>query len=113
MKAGFQKILNFFSPKIIIEIILFALSIGMGLYFQWEIANLIFFLILLRLIIHPVSSRFPAGAAIAFLAITALLLVFKEKDWAENTAIWAYYSMILIVIMAMMENDNNGKLTEK
>lgn len=98
-----KKILKSFSPKIIIEIIFFALSIGMGIYFQWEIANLIFFLILLRLIIHPISSRIPAGAAIALLVTTAILLVFKRDAWAENTAIWAYYSMILIVIMAVIE----------
>lgn len=114
MKKIFSKIQRFFTPKNVIEMILLALSVGMGIFFQWEIANLIFFLLLLRLLIHPIPSRLPAGAAIAFLAVTAGLLVFKQRDWAENTAIWAYYSMILIVVMALMEreSDENKPLPE-
>lgn len=101
----FSKTLKFFSPKTIIEIALFAVSVSMGIYFQWEILNLIFFLVFLRLIIHPIPSRFPAGVAIAFLVVTALLLVFKMNDLAEKTAILAYYSMILIVVMAISEKN--------
>lgn len=101
-----QKTLKFFSPRTIIEIILFALSIILGIYFQWEIINFIFFLIFLRLIIHPIPSRFPAGIAIAFLVLTALLLVFKMSEWAEKAAILTYYAMILIVAMAVAEKDD-------
>lgn len=100
---SFQKFKAFFQPQIIVEIVFLALSVGMGVYFQWEMGNLIFFLILLHFIIHPISSRFPAGAAVALLVLTALLLVFKKLDLAETSAIWAYYSMILIVVMAMGE----------
>ncbi len=99
----FKKILKCFSPKIIIEIILLALSVWMGMYFQWDIFNLGFFLLFVVLILHPLSSRYPAGAAIALLVATAALLVVKKNDWAENMVTWAYYSMILILMMAISE----------
>ena len=98
-----NKILKFFSVKITIEIIFLVLSVAMGIYFQWEIMNLLFLLILLRLIIHPIPSRFPAGMAVTFLVFTAILLVFKRDNWAENTAIFAYYFLILTVSMGIFE----------
>lgn len=109
----FQKILKFLSPKIIVEIILLALSVWMGIYFQWEAANLVFFVLFVILIIHPISSRIPAVFAIALLVATALLLVFKKEDWAEISAIWAYYAMTLIVAMAMYELKAESLSTKK
>ncbi|MFA6973566.1 MAG: hypothetical protein WC238_02375 [Parcubacteria group bacterium] len=101
----FKKIKKFPSPRNVVEIIFLALAVAMAAYFQWELMNLAFFLVFLHLLIHPIPSRFPAGAAIAFLVLTALLLVFGMKDWAEKMAVLAYYSMILIVVMALYEKD--------
>lgn len=82
---------------------LLLLSLGMGIYFQWEIANLIFFLLFVILILHPVASRFAAFGAIGFLVVTAILLVAKQSDWADTSAIWAYYLMIFTAMLSFSE----------
>ena len=96
--------------RICLEIILLLLSLGMGFYFQWEVANLVFFLLFVILILHPVSSRFPASGAIMFLVSTAGLLAFKQNDMAETAAIWAYYMMIFTLFMSISElNESESK----
>ncbi len=75
----------------------------MGFYFQWEIANFIFFILFVFLILHPISSRFTAGGAIAFLLATAVLLVSKQNNLAETSAIWAYYLMIFTAMLSFGE----------
>ena len=105
MKKMLSKIQKFFTLKNAIELVFFALAVAMAFYFKWEMMNLAFFLVFLHLLIHPIPSRWPAGAAIAFLVLTALLLVFDQEDLAEKSAILAYYSMILIVVMAIGEKE--------
>lgn len=91
------------SPKMCLEAGLLLLSLGMGIYFQWEIVNLIFFLLFVVLILHPVASRFAAFGAIGFLVVTAILLAVKQSDWAETCAIWAYYLMIFTAMLSFFE----------
>lgn len=88
---------------------LLLLSLGMGIYFQWEIANLIFFLLFVILILHPVASRFAAFGAIGLLIVTAILLVVKQNDWAEISAIWAYYLMIFTAMLSFSELQEEEK----
>jgi len=107
----FQKILNSLSPKIIITIIILFFLIWIGIYFQWKIVNFIFFLIFVLLIVYPVSSRIPVGAAIVLLVTTVLLMIFKKNDWAETAATWAYYDIIFILamIISALKNKNLTK----
>lgn len=95
--------------KKILELLIFAITLAMGFYFQWEIANFIFFVLFIFLILHPISSRFAAGGTIVFLLATAILLVFKQADWAETTAIWAYYLMIFTAMLAFGELRKEGE----
>lgn len=89
--------------KKILEVLIFIITLLMGLYFQWEIANFIFFILFIFLILHPIPSRFTAGGAITFLLATSVLLVFKQADWAETSAIWAYYLMIFTAMLSFNE----------
>jgi TctA family transporter len=89
--------------RIFLEIGLLLLSLGMASYFQWEIVNTVFFGLFLVLLLHPISSRFPAFGAIILLITTAILLAIKKEDWAETSAIWAYYLMIFTAVMAFFE----------
>lgn len=112
----FKKILKkIYLKKILETSILLLFSLGMGIYFQWEISNLIFFLLFIALLIHPISSRFPAFGAIVALVATAILLVLKKEDLAETVAIWAYYFMIFTATMAFYElpaKADDGIITE-
>ncbi|HAI73865.1 MAG TPA: hypothetical protein DCS28_01295 [Candidatus Moranbacteria bacterium] len=89
--------------KKILEILIFAITLAMGFYFQWEIANFVFFILFIFLILHPIPSRFAAGSAIIFLLATAFLTVFKQNDLAETVAIWAYYLMIFTAMLSFGE----------
>ena len=87
----------------IAEVVLFLLAVLMGWHFQWEIANLLFFLFFLVLFFHPVASRFLAFGASLLLVATAILLVLKKGSWAETSAIWAYYLMVSTALRAFFE----------
>jgi hypothetical membrane protein len=99
----FKKITKKIFLKICVEVVLILLSFGMGFYFHWEIANLIFFLLFIILLLHPISSRFPAFGTIILLIATAILLVAKQDDLAETSAIWAYYLMIFTATLSFSE----------
>jgi hypothetical protein len=103
------------SLKMCLEAGLLLLYLGMGIYFQWEIANLIFFLLFVILILHPIASRFAAFGAISFLVVTAILLAAKQSDWAEISAIWAYYLMIFTAMLSFSElqsDENNATIAK-
>jgi hypothetical protein len=78
-------------------------AIVLGRYFEWEIANLLFFLFFLALFFHSVPSRFLAFGASLLLVATAILAVLKKGSWAETSAIWAYYLMIFTAFGAFLE----------
>jgi hypothetical protein len=99
----FKKLPKKISLRICLEVVLILFSLGMGIYFQWEIANLIFFLGFVISILHPIPSRFSAIGAIVLLVATAILLVAKQSDWAETSAIWAYYLMIFTAMLSFSE----------
>ncbi|MFA5961754.1 MAG: hypothetical protein WC848_03685 [Parcubacteria group bacterium] len=103
------------SLKIFLEAVLVLFTVGMAFYFQWEIANAIFFILFVLFLLHPISSRFPAGGAIILLVATAALLVAKKEDWAETSAIWAYYLMIFTATMAFFElhEEKDGVIINK
>lgn len=98
-----KKLIKKNSLRICFEIILLSFSLWLGAYFQWEIANLIFFLLGVVLILHRVKSRFSVSGAIFFLVLTAILLIFGKNDWGERSAIWAYYLMIFTAILSFLE----------
>jgi|GEM_PF-2509362 len=98
-----KKLINKISLKICLEALLVLLSIGMAVYFQWEIVNALFFCLFILLLLHPISSRFVAFGAIILLIATAILLATKKDDLAEMSAIWAYYLMIFTAISSFFE----------
>lgn len=86
-----------------IDIAITVIAILMGAYFGWTIPQMLILGIFIWVILNPVSSRIPAIVALAFLSITPFLLVFKRDILAEETAIYAYYFLILTVVMAIYE----------
>jgi len=98
-----KKLIKKISLKFFMEAVLILFSIAMGVYFQWEIPNLGFFVVFVILLLHPIPSRFPAIGAIISLVATAILLVLKKDNLAETSAIWTYYMMIFTATMAFCE----------
>jgi hypothetical protein len=98
-----------------IDIAITVIAILMGAYFGWTIPQMLIFGIFVWVILNPVSSRIPAIVALAFLAFTPFLLVFKRDILAEETAIYAYYFLILTVVMAIYEirKEDKGDKNDK
>jgi hypothetical protein len=86
-----------------LDILIFAIALGMGIYFKWTAMQIITFLIFIGIILRPVSSRILAVPALFFLIITPFFLIFKKDLWAESSAIYAYYFLIMAVIMGIYE----------
>ena len=89
--------------RLALELPLFLVAGLLGWYFEWEADNLVFFCLFLWIILHPVSSRLAAASALIFLLLTAILTVFKQDEWAEKLAIWAYYCLIFTLVMSWGE----------
>ncbi len=85
--------------KILEVVVLFA-AIAMARYFQWEIANAIFFVLFVLLLLHPISSRFAAFGVVFLLTLTAILFFTKQNSWADICSIWAYYLMFFTVMLS-------------
>lgn len=100
------------TSKKALNIFLLAVALGMGIYFQWGIMNTLIFIIFIGIILRPVSSRIMAFPALFFLILTPFSLILKQGLLAENFAIYAYYFLILAVIMGIREvrRDESEKL---
>jgi hypothetical protein len=117
-----------------IDIVITAIAILMGAYFGWTIPQMLIFGIFVWAILNPISSRIPAIVALAFLSFTPFLLAFQDSKvvmaitslflpikgtklngsaLAEETAIYAYYFLILTVIMAIYEIRKEDKEDNK
>jgi hypothetical protein len=86
-----------------VDIFFVAIAVLMGAYFDWQIIEMIIFGIFIWIILNPVPSRLTAVPALAFLIATPFLLIFKKEILAEQAAIYAYYFLIMSVIMGIYE----------
>jgi len=102
--------LSFNSLKL--DVFFIILSIVLGFIFQWSIPEIIIFTIFIWSILNPIDSKYLSLAALIFLAITPFLLIFKQQDWAEQSAIYAYYFLVFTVIMALYELKKEDKASE-
>jgi len=98
-----MKLLKKLFKKKTLNVLILCLSIGMGIYFDWKIMEIIIFLIFVSIILRPVSSRLVAVPALFFLVLTPILLIMKRDPQAEQMAIYAYYFLIMAVIMGIYE----------
>lgn len=88
----------------------------LGAYFEWNIVEIVIFLVFIWSIIGPIPSKFLAGPALFFLTFTPFLLAFGRKDQAEEFAVYAYYFLVMAVIRGIVEareDDNQEKGSQK
>lgn len=82
---------------------LVAFSLLLGFYLKWDMQNVLVFSFVIWIILNSISSRFLAQIALVFLVFVPLLLIIHRYDHAEQFAIFAYYFLVLTVIMAIIE----------
>lgn len=96
-----------FLPKItlrtVLDVAFIAAVIAMGIFLNWKIMEIITFAFFIWIILHPIPSSYPAAAVIFFLVLTPIFLVSKKDVLADQFAIYAYYFLVMTVIMGIYE----------
>lgn len=98
-----KNIIGKISRKNIIDAFFIVAVIAMGIFLHWKIAEIAVFSLFIWIILNPVSSQYPAIGAIFFLALTPFFMIFKKDIMANQLAIYAYYFLIMTVIMGIYE----------
>lgn len=80
-----------------------------GLYFDWNIMEILVFLIFIWAVLGSIPSRFFALPALFFLILTPVMLSLAREERAEEFAIYAYYFMVIAVVRAILEVRNEEK----
>lgn len=85
------------------DIFFMVLAAALGVYLGFNVMEVIILTIFIGIILNPVPSRYLAAPALGFLVLTPFFLVFNQKIIAEQSAIYAYYFLIMAVIMGIYE----------
>jgi hypothetical protein len=97
-----------------IDTLLIALVIAMSLFLHWKISEIAVFSLFIWIILNPISSHYLASVAIFFLILTPIFLVSGKSIIADQLAIYAYYFLIMTVIMGIYEfKKDNEKSIDK
>lgn len=87
----------------IINIVFLFIALAMGIHLKLTVWDILTLLIFTGVILNPVSSKIIAIPALFLLIFSPLALIFKKIYLSEQLAIYAYYFLILAVIMGIYE----------
>jgi septum site-determining protein MinD len=68
-----------------------------------EKSHYLFLLYFIISLVFRLDSRYPIGGAIALLFFTAILLVQEKEDFANQIAIYAYYFLVIGVVLQIAD----------
>jgi len=88
------------------------LSLLLSFYLKWEMQSVIEFSFVIWLILKPIPSKLLSKIALCFLAFVPFLIVHRA-DRAEQFAIFAYYFLVLTIIMVVIESTGHRKTSLK
>lgn len=97
-----------------LKIFIIAVVLIFAIYYEIEVIDFLILLYALMSILFILDSRYAAGAALVFLISCPFLIIFKEDAVAELSAIYAYYFLIITVIIQIRElkkEGNNNKIS--
>ena len=77
--------------------------VAMGVFLHWRVTEIATFSLFIWIILNPISSRLLAAVAIFFLVLTPIFLVSGKSIIADQLAIYAYYFLIMTVMMGIYE----------
>lgn len=82
---------------------LIALILSVAAYFLWGLESALLWLLFLTFLVYGWENRIIAFFALAFLVSCPILLAFKKDAWAEQMAIYAYYFLVMTVVLQIIE----------
>jgi len=98
-----RKLLKKLFSKPVIDGAFVVIVFAMGFFLHWKIYEIALFSLFIWIILNPISSRYLAFGAICFLILTPLFLIGGKKIIADQLAIFAYYFLIMAVMMGIYE----------
>lgn len=98
-----RKLLKKLVSKPVVDGVFVVIVFVMGFFLHWKIYEVAVFSLFIWIILNPVSSRVPAGLAIILLIFTPLFLIGGKNIIADQLAIYAYYFLIMAVMMGIYE----------
>lgn len=81
-------------------------ALALGIFLDWNIVEVLIFGVFIWSILEYIPSRLLAIPALFFLSATPFLLILERKERAEEFAIYAYYFLVMTVIMGVREVNN-------
>ncbi|MFH0815008.1 MAG: hypothetical protein V1902_02970 [Candidatus Falkowbacteria bacterium] len=99
-QQGFKNYLKFVLLAIILT---FAITKGAN------VVELLIWIYAFRAIFVGIDSRISAGIALALLATCPILLILKKNAIAEQSAVFAYYFLVIVVITQIIELRRESK----
>ncbi len=78
-------------------------GIFLGIFFEWNVVEILIFIVFLWSILGPISSRYLTLPTLFLLAFIPVLLSLDRKEQAEEFAIYAYYFFVMVVIRGIIE----------
>jgi hypothetical protein len=78
-------------------------AVLLGVFYDWTNMEIIIFGLFVAAIIKPIPTRFFAFWALFFLALTPMLIFLERRERAEELAVYAYYFLVLAVMMGVFE----------
>lgn len=86
-----------------IDTIFLLIAITIGIYYQWSLLNLAFFVFVVWLLLNSLKVQSLAKIALFFLILVPISLFLSKDNYAEQFGLFAYYFLILTVIGAIIE----------
>lgn len=86
-----------------VDIAILLAGVFLGIFLDWSVVEIAFFLVFIWSILGPISSRLLAFPALFFLLLTPALLVLDREARAEEFAVYAYYFLVMTVIRGIIE----------
>jgi hypothetical protein len=89
--------------------------IAVGIFIIWRLGIIpgLFWLVFLSFLLFEWDSRIIAFLALIFLASCPFSLIFKREALAEQMAIYAYYFLIMTVVLQIIEYVGHPKDEER
>ena len=89
-----------------VDIVITLVAVGLGVFLGWENVEVMIFSLFIWSVLNPIPSRYFALGALFFLSLTPFMLILKRDVRAEEFAIYAYYFLVMTVIMGIYEMKN-------
>lgn len=108
MKKIIKKIKKDILSKKILSIVLIIISITLG--FLWGLSAGLLWFLFLAFILYDWDNRVIGVMALVALASCPILLSFKQDIWAEKMAVYAYFFLVMTVVLQIIEYKRHPEL---